>query len=1362
MSPAGAGHATVSYVPRLVQARMASGAITDQAVWETQRAAVLLGDLEGSTAIAQHFAAAGASGLEQFTWSMNAYFSDFVAIVTAAGGDVLYIAGDAFLCYWPVSDSVPLSLATAWAVHAGLTVQDQLHDREAGLGRHFRLRIGVGAGELVTAFLGGYRDRWQLVTLGDALRQAILSEKDAEPGTVVAPEAVVTALGEQASADPLPGRLHRLVKVAPTSAPVPLAPVEHSSSLERLLRPYIPDAVRAQVHLPDPNWLAESRAVTALITDLASLGVAGQLSSGQTDGAVRTFQEVLGRFEGSVKVDVDDKGIVLLGVFGLPPMVHEDGAARAVLAALELERRLDQLSIRHSCGIATGRVICGSFGSHLRREYLLRGEVINRAARLMDSIEQGIACDAATVQAARGPFRFARSGDTRARTDERPETAFRPEPHASEPPAAAVFGRESERAALSRMLSGATATERPTPSIYIEADAGLGKSNLARSAIHTANRVGLHVLEGHGDSFEQRTPYFPWRALFSTVLPPRDSGTDGFAATLARQVRAAGIDPRLSPLASVVAPVLLPDNPLTADMHGEVREFNTRTVLLTLLTRYLALRPSLIIMDDLHFMDPSSLALLHAVMRQRPAGALLMTSRPDGDESVTALREQADQVLTLNPLESAEIGALLRAQLGVTEVPDEFVMRVTRRSEGNPFYAEEIARAMVANRHIEVTDDRVTVGDADLEELPISVESAILSAFDRLPAEQQLSLKVASVLGHRFSAEIVCAIWPLGETRSVVLSALEQLADQGLTLREASGDESAFRFRHVITRDVIYALMPQSQRSGLHEGVVRWYEQRSGAELPFHYPLLAFHADRAGNLELSCRYLGRSGHAANRAGAFSEAAACFSRCLEGAGRRASDDRGREVFFAPAALRATWLHGLGVAQYFSGAHVDSRRSLERAVSVLDRPLPGPFGLAGALLINLLPQLLHRRRTPPRRLNAGHRPELGRAVDCYKILGQIYYLAGEPAPRLLYATLRGLNVGERVGPSAPLAAMLQNVAVISSLMGFKKAGRQYADRARSMAIETGEYAAAGYVWHIRAIQLAQDGDWTGALESSGRAMELLQQLDDRSLMAEAFVVRSTVLLASGDFANAPTAWREARRLAVDRGNTQIECWTWLDEVDTCIGAGDTIGARAALDRALAIETADADGSSTVDKQRALMMTCWREGHLGAALEAADTVIALVTRQPPSGYHWVDYFASATEFCVALVEIGEQPAAALPPRRELVSRARRTTRKLRSLSRTFWNVKARALTLSARLAAANGKPADAEKQLESALNQATGLNMPYEAALAELALARLQPRRAEGLLASASRTFASLGATACLASVADARADVTPATR
>jgi len=1315
-------HALSSYVPHLLWQRLANGQPFTAHEASAMPAAVMISDLQGFTGLVDTFHRAGRKGLEELTAALNGYFADLVEVVNDYGGDVLYVAGDGFFCFWPQQAGEPLGDAVLRSVQAGLAVQARLNGRRAGYGEEFATRIGIGAGPLTVTFAGGLNGRWELIATGEALRDGVRAERIAKSGDVAVSQHAFSLLGERCQATPIALGHFAISQVKAPLPQIP-APARHALDHEaELLRPFLPPAVLHRMIAPEPEWLAELRTVTVMMVDLPTLDHRDPKSVAQTHQSVLAIQEAVERFEGTIKLDVDDKGILLMVVFGLPPRAHEDDAQRAVFAAWAVQATLEAHALTCGIGIATGRCFCGPVGSDLRREYVLRGPVINLAARLMQATRSYVACDDVTVEAVRGRVDFEALPPITLKWKPQPVPVFRAisKTQPRRRIEAALIGRVLEQEYLNARLI-ALAQDRRNSTVLVEAEAGLGKSTLVAALGKPAAALEVRTFVAAADSIERSTAYYAWRGVFAQLL-----GVAGDADLVTARERIAQYlervpeVERLMPLLSSVLPMQFADNELTREMTGDVRADNTVQLLTRLLLDASEKAPSLLIVEDAHWLDSSSWSLLFSVLKSVRPLLTVITSRPESAQSDPNYRRLIDlpscERLRLESLSLEQTVALIQRRLGVAQVPEALARFAQERVSGHPFFCEELIRAMVDSGAIAVTDGQCTVGDLDLLGLPTTVEGVILSRLDRLTANQQLCLKIGAVFGRTFLSRALIDTHPIENEREHIAAHLAVLAELDLTELDFGDTELAYRFKHVITQEVTYDLMPLAQRQPLHRAVAEWHEKAYQADLAPHFALLAHHWERAEVAERAASYYERAGQQALRAGAFKEAQLFFDKLMRLA---QSGGLGRD-----AVRHALWEKGLGTAWYFLGDLKQSRVHIENALVELDRRVPiGTSQAQRALLAAALVQLAHRilpERFLGRRIAEQMRRE--EAVNCYTTLAQIYYLDGEPAPVLAYLTVRGLNVGEEAGPSPGLARILVMVAVIAGLMGRQSWADWYARRAMAMAQQQSHYVAAAYVCHIQALLEAQRGNWLDAKASNLKTMALIQEIGDYNLEAEAWVVRATVNLAEGNFLAAPNAWQNARRLATRNGNQQIICWSYLDEVDTAVGVGDAEAAQAALEAALAIATPPTDGGTLIDKARALAMTRLRQRRYQDAIAAADEVIAHVSRQPPTGYHWADYAASAVE--VYLRVLGTASAAEFDARGDLMAKARRGVAIVRRLARIFWNVRPRAHLLKGLLEAREQRIDDAIASFRRAQKLALDMRMPYEEARALVEIAEIAP--------------------------------------
>jgi len=1338
---------SASYVSSLLGERLASGRPLTEAETSRVQGALMLTDIEGWTSLVEDMCAVGPEGLDELGATQNAYFIQLADTVYGHGGDVLTGVGDAFLCCWLASGADDLAEATARAARAALAFQAAAEDHAGPGGRRLRTRIGIAAGELEMAMFGGVGGRWELFPMGDPLDEVAAAERSAPAGGVAAAASAWEHLAGIADGF----ALDEAGLVALTSPPPAVRQTGHHRRRDmelsdEVLRPFVPAPVRGWGAAgAGAEWLAELRRVTVVMVRLLDSGGGLARATERTQLAARTFQETIARFEGASKLGIDNKGLTLSGVFGLAPRAHEDDPERALRVAATLSEQFDGLGLPCSIGVATGPVFCGLFGNDLRREYTLSGDVMNLTARLAHTGDVEILCDEVTVGAVSDRYHFQALAPLAVRGRAEPVRirSLQGIRAATPPRSTELVDRAAERATLAERLRLLT-VDGERGAIVVEGDAGIGKSALAAEVARLAEQMGATVLTARADAVERATSYYAWRPVFAAVL-----GLDGEPASesaLARLVTEQLGEERearqLLPLLSSVLPIAISDSEFTAAMAGDVRADNTTQLLTRILSRFTASDPVLLLVEDAHWLDSNSWSLLREMVRVVPRLLTLITTRPIGADSDVEPDEYEELIalasrepMRLRRLAPDDTAALVRQRLGVGEVPGALTRFIEDRVAGHPYFCEALLKAMQESGIVQVRHGRAILGAFESLDVPATVQGAVLSLVDRLTPGQQLSLKVAAVVGRTFSVRAVAEVYPVSEERDSVPHDLRVLRRLDLIANVSSEAEPTYTFRHEITRDVAYGLLTGSQRRPLHQAVAEWYEAaHSTQELERLSARLAHHWTRADEPAKAIPYLEYAGKGALRSGAFREAAQFYAQLTA-----ASDVTVRD----PAQL-ALWEKGAATAHYFLGDFERSRMLLERALARLDREVPrGRVAVARGLMQVGAQQLAHLAL--PERYRGRRRAEkevLDEAVDCYKILSQISYLDGESVGELVYLMFAGLNLGEQAGASPELARALANAAGVASLVNFRAPADRYVARAVRLAENEGQSEALAYVWNVYALIEAQRGDWRSGIAASDRALELFGEVGDYNLEAELWQTRSALHICRGDFSGAEGCWTRTRELAARNGNPQLECWSLLDEVQTQLGRGAIKPAADALAAALAIETAPSDGGTRIEKHCCTAGTRLQEGRSEEALRAADNVIEMVSSQTPTGFHWAGFAVDAVEVYLGLLE----QASTAGERSALERRSERGLRALRRIAFAFHGIRPRRLLLAGWLDWERGRQDRAARAWRKAESNAAAMEMDYDLARARLEVVRhgLAGSERAALLEGPINTFERLGAT------------------
>ena len=477
-----------SYVPRfLLRQAAVDPSRFPRSVGERLDGAILFADLVGFTRLASEFARLGPGGAEQLTAVLNACFGELVERIEAHGGDIVRFPGDAVLAVWPARSEDELERGVLLAARCGLALQQPFGTGGAAVAG-LRLRVGIGAGEMLLASVGGADERWEWVAAGSPLEQVALAQGVAAPGDVVAAPEMWSLISTQARGEPREAGCVRVEAIGDTGAlPAPQDP-EVPSELAAVLRHYVPRPVLSRLEAGQTEWLAELRRIAVLFLKLDGIDYTADDAFERLQDATTAIQSAIYRYDGALnQLVVDDKGTVVLATWGVTLSTHEDDASRAALTALMMHDELARLGLSGGIGITTGRVFCGRRGNDRRSEYAVIGDVVNLAARLMVAADSGVLCDQETFLAASRRVRFESVPPITVKGHAEPVVVHRPfaERRSASRDEGRVVGRDTERSRLAGRLDKLR-RDGQGGVVVIEGEAGIGKSRLVADLLDKA------------------------------------------------------------------------------------------------------------------------------------------------------------------------------------------------------------------------------------------------------------------------------------------------------------------------------------------------------------------------------------------------------------------------------------------------------------------------------------------------------------------------------------------------------------------------------------------------------------------------------------------------------------------------------------------------------------------------------------------------------------------------------------------------------------------------------------------------------------------------------------------------------------
>ncbi|OQY45948.1 MAG: hypothetical protein B6242_09105 [Anaerolineaceae bacterium 4572_78] len=1375
-----------SYVPTIISRRLKEDPTPiTQPTEASFPAAVLFADISGFTALTERFSAQGAAGAEEITRLLNRYFDELSTIIAIHGGDIVKFAGDALVVIWSAEDEsntgiLPIQIATHRAVQAGLLVQAMLHNQEISPGVCLTCRVSIGCGDVLTAHIGGVYNRWEFLITGDPLIQVGEASNNAKPGQVVLSPQAWRLVKKQCIGEQLPSghvHIHDVHTPLPFQAEM-LQPPSLSPEAEAGLKAYIPGAILHRLSAGQSAWLAEVRTITILFINLPDMNFTATLERSQA--LMQTLQQAIYRYEGSVnKLSVDDKGVSLVAAFGLPPLAHENDPARGVQAAMAIQAKLQSLGLHGAIGVATGRVFCGTVGSKRRREYTIIGDVVNLTARLMQAsakywkafqhlsgFERAIApiiCEDVTHQSARTEVNFVELPAISVKGKSSPIAVYSPtniivqsqigySKYAKDSTTRTeIFGRVHEQSVLAKHLE---ALKHGNSSVLIiEGEAGIGKSELATDLLQKAYDIGITVLIGSGDTIEITTIYSVWRPIFRQIF-----GIDALVDTsngqlyLAEMQRAQIIDwwettnpelIHLAPLLNAVLPLDFPETEFTNQMRGDVRANNTQELLVKLLKSLADINPLLIILEDAHLLDSSSWTLARLVKNEVNPMLLVIVTRPmfeNMPQTYSQILESDDtEHMRVQPMLGYAIRMLISQRLGVPDIPKELGQFVWQKAKGHPLFSKELAYTLKESGHIIIQNGQCKIApnvDLKTTKVPNNVHGVITSRIDRLTPQQQLTLKIASVIGQSFSVQLVQDIHPLEADKPFIDDYLAQLEYLDFISLYAPPPNAAYIFKNMITQEVAYDMMAFAQRRQLHHVVAEWLENTHAQDLSAHYSLLAHHWGKAGNEMKMMEYFGKSGEQSIRDGAYREAVKFLDDALALAEKMTPrPDR---------ILLARWQRLLGEAHHGLGQVLESLVYFRQVLSMLEFPMPISIQELTVGIIKEFPKHIMYQIFPPAEQSSQTKERLLEAAQSYNTISQITN-TDNFALASVYAGICGFNLANRTGPSPIMARAYSSMSAFYRFLHLHVIAAIYHRQALQTAKQLNDLSALAWVLSTSSYFGIGFDTWLELQENMEESIDLLKQLGDRRALGDALTILSFIFYFQGKFQKSLDVYIDLHLLGIDSNNLEHQAWALNGQSFNLLHLGQTDKAMTFLETVIPIFGKIGGSRVSWVLNTGLRATAYlRQEQWDKAKSTADEVADLIGEGIPASFALFDGYAGQAEVYLALWEraiLTRNVSEIL----SLRAAAHGAYHALHKFARSWQIGKPRAWLYQGWYEWLAGRPKLAQRCWLKSLTIAQQLVMPYEIGLAHHEMGRhsvMDSIHRETHLKTASQIFERLG--------------------
>ena len=719
-----------------------------------------------------------------------------------------------------------------------------------------------------------------------------------------------------------------------------------------------------------------------------------------------------------------------------------------------------------------------------------------------------------------------------------------------------MVGREPELAVIIERLELASAGRGQI--VGVTGEAGMGKSRLVAEIIRQARERDFVGYGGECHSYGTNASYLVWqpivRGMFGVdpALP-----SDEQIATLVARI--GEIDPALVervPLLGTLLNLPIPDNDLTRSFDASLRKASLEALIVDCVRARAGEHPILIVLEDVHWLDPLSRDLIEAVARAVPdvAALVLMVYRPPSADAPTAsglTQLQHFGEVELLVLSDDEITELVHAKLRVLYeeggVADpELVAQLGARAQGNPFYIEEFLNYL-RERGLDPREPD-TLGRLAL---PDSLYSLILGRIDQLTEDQKTALKVASVIGRLFDLAMLTGVYPPFTEREGLQEDLGMLTDLDLTIPDVPEPEMTYLFKHALTQEVSYETLAFATRAMLHDQVGRYLEGRYADLIEQRLDLLAHHYDHSENTSKRREFLRRAGEAAQSAAANVSAISYYQRVLplmangervdvmlrlgqvrelvgewdeaESSNREALDVAGE---IDDSHNRARAQHALGVLDRKRGAYSDAVNWLSSARDSFE--LVGDA--SGMSLVVAEIGEAHRlqgrygeaRGYYDQSLEfAGQVPDPVRsqAVRAHSLkgAGTVATWQGDYAAASAFNE-ESLTIRRALGDKPGVAVLLNNQGIIARFQHDLAEARRLNDESIALLREVGDRWAVGQLLNNQACVAADQGDYAEARALLQESLVIRRQLGDRVGLALSLNTLADVVIDEGDHAAA----------------------------------------------------------------------------------------------------------------------------------------------------------------------------------------------------------------------------------------------------
>jgi class 3 adenylate cyclase/tetratricopeptide (TPR) repeat protein len=733
----------------------------------------------------------------------------------------------------------------------------------------------------------------------------------------------------------------------------------------RNIQKYLPEGLREKILSQKDRIEGERKQVTVVFADMEGFtGLLDQLGIEDAYSVMDKVYEILIRkvhdYEGVVNEMTGDGIMALFGA----PIALEDAPQKAIRTAYAIHKEMAKfsermkrkqgqaISIKMRIGIHTGPVVVGTLGNDFRLEFKAVGDTVNLASRMEGLAAPGTTyVSEETFKLTEGFFRFEALGDQRIKGKKEPVKIYRfIAPGArrtrfdvsAERGLTPFVGREQD---LELLLGGFERAKAGSGQAFsIVGEAGGGKSRLLYEFRKAVSNENTNFLEGKCLSYSRGIAYQPIIDILQSIFNIAENDDDGeIKAKAAMALEKLEVD-EASTLPYLFEILSVKDSGIDAiPMSTEAKKDRTIEALKQVIVQYAAMRPLIMAIEDLHWIDQSSEDFLEYLLQNIGGERIFLIFNYRPKYICSWSKQNCHSRIQLNRLSSQDSLQMVYHILGTRFLEDALEQLSLEKTEGIPFFIEEFVRSLKDLRlAVRKAERYCLVRDFQEMTIPSTIQDIIMARVDALPKDAKDILQTGSVIEREFSFQLLKQVTNI--TENELLSHLSVLKDAELLYERGVFPESSYIFKHALTRKVLYDSILTRKRQILHEAIGNAIEALFKNSPEKHYGVLTEHFIASGNYKKGALYSRLAERHAEKAASLTDAMDYAQKridCLEKL--PTTDSMQKEIIDARTAL------GLYAVQ--SGFHAKAHQAVSPVIELAEkltyqRRLPQIYSIAGS--------------------------------------------------------------------------------------------------------------------------------------------------------------------------------------------------------------------------------------------------------------------------------------------------------------------------------------------------------------------------------------------------------------------------------